>query len=136
MQVVIDSAGLPVTLIEIADVRVVKIGDIDHARTVGKGEGYASVAEWRSGHERLWHSREYRDDLAFIVNDDTLTVARQFGVVADADDHQVFKGSQPKMCQMDWLGPLMLTHRGRFLTVDRGFGCGPRCGGDGSCWPC
>jgi uncharacterized protein YhfF len=93
-QVVIDSAGLPVTLIEIADVRVVKIDDIDLAHAVGKGEGYTSVAEWRSGHERFWHSRKYRehrDDPAFMVNDDTLAVAQQFRVVAD--DQQLFRGS-------------------------------------------
>ena len=88
-QVVIDSAGIPVTLIEIVDVRVVRVGDIDLAHAVGEGEGYASVAEWRSGHERFWHSceyREYRGDPAFTVNDDTLAVAQQFRVVVD--DHQ------------------------------------------------
>lgn len=88
-QVVIDSAGIPVTLIEIVDVRVVRIGDIDLAHAVGEGEGYASVAEWRSGHERFWHSceyREYRGNPAFTVNDDILAVAQQFRVVAD--DHQ------------------------------------------------
>ena len=85
-QIVIDSAGIPVTLIEIVDVHVVRIGDIGLAHAVGEGEGYASVAEWRSGHERFWHSREYREyraDPAFTVNDDTLAVTEQFRVVAD-----------------------------------------------------
>ena len=88
-QVVIDSAGIPVTLIELVHVRVARVGDIDLAHAVGEGEGYASVAEWRSGHERFWHSREYREyrgDPAFTVNDGTLAVALQFRVVAD--DHQ------------------------------------------------
>jgi len=88
-QVVIDSAGIPVTLIEIVDVRVVRVGDIDLPHAVGEGEGYGSVAAWRSGHERFWHSREYREyrgDPAFTVNDDTLAVAQQFRLVAD--DHQ------------------------------------------------
>jgi uncharacterized protein YhfF len=87
-QIVIDSAGLPVTLIEVVDVRVVKVGDIDLAHAVGEGEGYTSVAEWRSGHERFWHSREYREyrgDPAFTVNEDTLAVAEQFRIVTD--DH-------------------------------------------------
>ena len=85
-QVVIDSAGVPVTVIEIVDVRVVRIGDIGLPHAVGEGEGYASVAEWRSGHEEFWHSREYREyraDPEFTVNDDTLAVAQQFRVVAD-----------------------------------------------------
>lgn len=88
-QVIIDSAGIPVALIEIADVRVVRLGDIDLPHAVGEGEGYASVAEWRSGHEKFWHSREYREyrsDPAFTVNDDTLAVAQQFRVVPG--DHQ------------------------------------------------
>jgi len=90
-QVVIDSAGIPVTLIEIAGVRVVRVGDIDIAHAIGEGEGYTSVAEWRSGHERFWHSREYREyrgDPAFTVNDDTLAVAEQFRVVTD-DRHDL-----------------------------------------------
>jgi uncharacterized protein YhfF len=88
-QVVIDSAGIPIALIEIAGVRVVRVGDIDLPHAVGEGEGYASVAEWRSGHERFWHSRDYRDyrgDLAFTVNDDTLAVAQRFRLLPD--DHQ------------------------------------------------
>lgn len=88
-QVIIDSAGIPVALIEITDVRVVRVGDIDLPHAVGEGEGYTSVAEWRSGHERFWHSREYREyrgDPAFTVNDDTLAVAQQFRVVPG--DHQ------------------------------------------------
>jgi uncharacterized protein YhfF len=90
-QVVIDSAGNPVTLIEITDVRVVRVGDIGLAHALGEGEGYASVAEWRSGHERFWHSREYRGyrgDPGFTVQDDTLAVAQQFRVVP-ADQHDL-----------------------------------------------
>lgn len=88
-QVIIDSAGIPVALIEMADVRVVRLGDIDLPHVLGEGEGYASVAEWRSGHERFWHSRQYREyrgDPGFTVNDDTLAVAQRFRVVPG--DHQ------------------------------------------------
>jgi uncharacterized protein YhfF len=48
---------------------------------LGEGEGYSSVAEWRTGHERFWHSAEMRDalgDPAFTVNGDTLVVAQTF----------------------------------------------------------
>jgi uncharacterized protein YhfF len=83
--VVIDSAGEPVALIEIVTVRVVPVGDVDVAHALGEGEGYASVADWRAGHEAFWHSdamREYVGDPAFTVNDDTLAVAVAFRAVA------------------------------------------------------
>jgi uncharacterized protein YhfF len=88
-QVVIDSAGTPVALIETVEVHVVKVGDIDLPHAVGEGEGYTSVAEWRSGHEDFWHSREYREyrgDPEFTVTDETLAVTEQFRLVTG--DHQ------------------------------------------------
>ena len=86
---VIDSAGNPVTLIEIVAVRVVRVGDVDLAHAIGEGEGYASVADWRAGHEAFWHSaemREYVGDPAFTVHDDTLAVAIEFRLVAGDHD--------------------------------------------------
>jgi uncharacterized protein YhfF len=87
-EVVIDSAGEPVALIEIVTVRVLRVGDVDLAHALGEGEGYASVADWRAGHEAFWHSdamREYVGDPAFTVNDETLAVAVAFRVVAGED---------------------------------------------------
>jgi len=87
-EVVIDSAGDPVALIEIVTVRVVRVGDVDLAHALGEGEGYASVADWRAGHEAFWHSdamREYVGDPAFTVNDDTLAVAVAFRAVAGGE---------------------------------------------------
>ena len=84
-EVVIDSAGAPVTLIEIVAVRVVRVGDVDLVHAIGEGEGYKSVADWRAGHEAFWHSAEMRESLgdpSFTVNDDTLAVATEFRVVA------------------------------------------------------
>src|SRR5262249_2578895 len=57
-EVVIDSAGDPVTLIEIVASRVVRVGDVDLAHAIGEGEGYTSVADWRAGHEAFWHSAQ------------------------------------------------------------------------------
>jgi uncharacterized protein YhfF len=88
-EVVIDSAGDPVTLIEIVAVRVLRVGDVDLAHAIGEGEGYASVADWRAGHESFWHSAEMREflgDPSFTVNDDTLAVAIEFRVVAGEED--------------------------------------------------
>jgi cysteine synthase len=83
-QVVVDSAGHPVAVIETTAVRVVRLGDVDLAHALGEGEGYTSVAEWRAGHERFWHSAEVRESLGdpgFTVDDDTLIVAEAFRLV-------------------------------------------------------
>lgn len=80
-QAVIDSAGQRVAVIEITAVRVLRLADVDLAHAVGEGEGYATVAEWRAGHERFWHSAEVRESLGdpgFTVDDDTLVVAESF----------------------------------------------------------
>ena len=87
--VVIDSAGEPVTLIELVAVRVVRLADVDLAHAIAEGEGFASVAAWRAGHEAFWHSAEMRESLgdpSFTVNDDTLAVATEFRVVAGEAD--------------------------------------------------
>ena len=78
---VIDSAGNRVAVIETTAVRVIRLAEVDPAHAVGEGEGYTSVAEWRAGHERFWHSAEYRaalGDPGFTVSDDTLMVAQAF----------------------------------------------------------
>lgn len=84
--VVIDSAGEPVTLIELVAVRVLRLADVDLAHALGEGEGYASVADWRAGHESFWHSDQVRAELgdpAFTVDDDTLVVAERFRLITD-----------------------------------------------------
>jgi uncharacterized protein YhfF len=83
-QAVADSAGQPVAVIETTAVRVLRLADVDLAHSRGEGESYASVAEWRAGHERFWHSAEVRsalDDPDFTVDDDTLVVAQAFRLV-------------------------------------------------------
>jgi uncharacterized protein YhfF len=83
-EAVIDSAGHRVAVIETTAVQVVRLGDVDLAHALGEGEGYTSVAEWRAGHERFWHSKEMREalsDPAFTVDDDTLVVAQTFRLV-------------------------------------------------------
>ncbi|RKR88899.1 uncharacterized protein YhfF [Micromonospora pisi] len=83
-KVVVDSADHPVAVIELTDVRVVRLGDVDLAHAIDEGEGFTSVADWRTGHEQFWHSAEYRDflgDPSFSVDDDTRAVAQRFRVV-------------------------------------------------------
>ncbi len=83
-QVVVDSASRPVAVIETTAVRVMRPGDVDLNHALGEGEGYASVAEWRAGHEQFWHSAEMRQALGdplFTVGDDTLIVAQEFRLI-------------------------------------------------------
>ncbi len=83
-EVVVDSAGRPVAVIETTGVRVVRLGDVDTDHALGEGEGFTSVAEWRADHERFWHSAEIREELGdpdFTVDDDTLVVAQTFRLV-------------------------------------------------------
>lgn len=81
---VIDSADLPVAVLETVEVRVLALREIDLQHAVGEGEGYQSVAQWRAGHEEFWHSEEMRaalGDPAFAVTDDTQVVAERFRLV-------------------------------------------------------
>jgi uncharacterized protein YhfF len=85
-QTVIDSAGNPVAVIETTAARVIRLGDADLAHALGEGEGYTSVAEWRAGHERFWHSAQMRaalGDPGFTVDDDTLVVAQAFRLIEE-----------------------------------------------------
>lgn len=78
---VVDSAGRLLGVETVEDVRVVRLADVDLAHALGEGEGYANVAEWRAGHERFWHGREYREYAGgreFRVDDDTLAVLVRF----------------------------------------------------------
>jgi uncharacterized protein YhfF len=80
-EAVVDSAGKPVAVIETTAVRVIRLGDVDLPHALGEGEGYVSVSEWRTGHERFWQSAEMREALGdpeFTVGDDTLVVAQTF----------------------------------------------------------
>lgn len=81
---VIDSAGRPVAVIELTEVRVSRLGDVDLDHARDEGEGDDSVATWRAGHEKYWHGADYRGwigDPDFTVDDDTLAVLERFRLV-------------------------------------------------------
>jgi uncharacterized protein YhfF len=83
--VILDSEERPLAVIETTEVRFARVGDVDLRHAVDEGEGYASVAEWRAGHEGFWHSenmRQYLGDPGFTVDDDTEAVLERFRVVA------------------------------------------------------
>ncbi|GCD33182.1 ASCH domain-containing protein [Streptomyces chrestomyceticus JCM 4735] len=79
-----DSAGRPVAVIEVTEVRVLRLADVDLRHAVDEGEGNETVADWRADHESFWHSPEMRaalGDPEFRVDDDTQVVAERFRVV-------------------------------------------------------
>ena len=83
MQVVIDSSEQDVAVITTTDVQHVRLVDVQWEHARDEGEGYASVAEWRAGHENFWHSpemRNYLGDQTFVVGDDTMVVLERFRV--------------------------------------------------------
>ncbi|MFE7704856.1 ASCH domain-containing protein [Streptomyces sp. NPDC057486] len=80
----IDSDGREIAVVEVTEVRVVRLGDVGLQHVLDEGEGDTSVAQWRAGHERFWHGEEMREALGdpeFTVDDDTLIVAERFRVV-------------------------------------------------------
>src|ERR1700758_5428001 len=84
LSAVVGSEGRRVAAIEVTEVRVVRLADVDLQHALDEGEGDESVAQWRAGHERFWHSPEVRAELgdaSFTVNDDTLVVAERFRLV-------------------------------------------------------
>jgi uncharacterized protein YhfF len=81
---VLDSVGRRVAVIETTEVRIVRLADIDLQHALDEGEGYESVEQWRSGHEKFWHSNEVRAEMGdpnFKVNDDTLVVAQRLRLI-------------------------------------------------------
>ncbi|MGY0233209.1 ASCH domain-containing protein [Longispora urticae] len=83
--VVIDSDARPVAVIELTEVRIIRVGDCDLRHAIDEGEGFETVAQWRTDHETFWHSAEVRDALGdpdFTVTDDTLMVAQRFRLVS------------------------------------------------------
>ncbi|MFK0254584.1 ASCH domain-containing protein [Streptomyces sp. NPDC090445] len=82
--VLVDSDERAVAVVEVTEVRVVRLADVDLRHALDEGEGYASVAEWRASHESFWHSDPVRaviGDPDYTVDDDTLVVAERFRVV-------------------------------------------------------
>ncbi|MFC5661890.1 ASCH domain-containing protein [Kitasatospora misakiensis] len=80
-----DSAGRIVAVTELTDIRVVPLAEVDLRHALDEGEGYATVAEWRAGHERFWHGEELRaalGDPGFTVDDTTRVVLERFRLLA------------------------------------------------------
>src|SRR5215469_2007093 len=91
LQALVDSGDRRIAVIELTEVRVVRLADIDLQHVLDEGEGDESVEQWRAGHESFWHSAEVRAELgdaSFTVNDDTLVVTQRFRLVHTAEDRR------------------------------------------------
>jgi uncharacterized protein YhfF len=82
-QTVVDSAGNPAGVIELLAVEVIRLGDADSALAFDEGEGYRSVAEWRTAHEQFWSDEIFSrfPDQATVLSDDTQVVVERFRLV-------------------------------------------------------
>ena len=84
--VLLDDGDVGVAVVEVTDVRVLRVADCELAFARDEGEGFESVPAWRAAHERFWRGyaddiRAYLGDPGWDVNDDTLFVAERFRVV-------------------------------------------------------
>lgn len=83
-ELVLDSAGAGVAVIETVEVRVVPLSEVDLQHALDEGEGFTGVAEWRAEHVKFWQSEEMRvalKDPEFTVDDTTQVVATRFVIV-------------------------------------------------------
>jgi uncharacterized protein YhfF len=88
--VLVDSAGRPVAVVETISCRVSRLVDVDDQHAIDEGEGYANAAEFRVAHEGYWNSyidqvRSKLGDPTFALGDDTPIVLERFRIVERLD---------------------------------------------------
>ena len=84
LELVVDSEGRGVGMIETTEVEVERMGDVDLAFAVDEGEGFETLDDWRDAHVRFFTSPEMVELLGeppVEVDDDTLVVCFRFRVV-------------------------------------------------------
>lgn len=82
--VLVDSNDRPVAVLEVTDLRVVRLADVDLPHVRDEGEGHPSVAHWRDCYERFWQSSQMRAELGdpdFTIDDTTHVVLERFQIV-------------------------------------------------------
>jgi uncharacterized protein YhfF len=60
-------------VVKTTELQVVRAADVDLKFARDEGEGFETVAQWRSAHERAWSDRE--------ITDDTLIVCEWFTLI-------------------------------------------------------
>ncbi|MGI8972756.1 MAG: ASCH domain-containing protein [Gaiella sp.] len=84
-ELVIDSEGRGVAVIETVEVEVKRLGDVELQFALDEGEGLASLVEWRAAHVRFFTCPEMiaaLGDPPVTIDDDTLVVCERFRLVA------------------------------------------------------
>jgi|SoiMethySBSTD1v2_1073268.scaffolds.fasta_scaffold359868_3 uncharacterized protein YhfF len=89
-EVILDSAGMPVAIVEITKIALSTIALVDDDFARAEGEGFEDAGDWRAAHERFWTG--YIDDLrtglrdpGFELTDSTVVVCEWFRVVERLD---------------------------------------------------
>jgi uncharacterized protein YhfF len=83
-ELVDDSSGRGVAVIETTEVAVRRMGDVDLAFAQDEGEGFETVRAWKDAHVRFFTSPEMAAALGeppVSIDDDTLVVCQRFRVV-------------------------------------------------------
>lgn len=87
-ELVVDSKGNGVAVIESTHVEIKRLGDVDLAFAIDEGEGFETVDDWRDAHVRFFTSAEMTAHLGeprVAIDDDTLVVCARFRVVERLD---------------------------------------------------
>lgn len=79
----IDSDEQPIAIVEVTDVRTVRLADVDLQHALDEGEGLTSVQEWREVHEQFWTGTEHTDGTGKVhtLTDDEPVVLERFRVI-------------------------------------------------------
>jgi uncharacterized protein YhfF len=83
-ELVVDSNGEGVAIIENLEVEIKRMGDVDLAFALDEGEGFENLDQWRDAHIRFFTSPEtvaLLGDPPVTIDDDTLVVCFRFRVV-------------------------------------------------------
>ncbi len=83
-ELVVDSSGEGVAIIETVEVDVKRMGEVDLPFAIDEGEGFRSVEEWRVAHVSFFTSAEMIAALGeppVRIDDDTPVVCTRFRVV-------------------------------------------------------
>ena len=83
-ELVVDSAGRGVAVIETTGVEVKRLADVDLEFAIDEGEGFETLEQWRDAHLRFFTSPEMTaalGDPPVEIDDDTLVVCSRFRVV-------------------------------------------------------
>ncbi len=83
-ELVVDSEGQGVGVIETTEVEVKRMGDVDLAFALDEGEGFETLEEWRAAHVRFFTCPEMvagLGDPQVEIDEDTLVVCSRFRLV-------------------------------------------------------